>query len=220
MKKTYNIIILVLLIILQLTYPYLILEILSKLGLNLSNQIKYIVLIPISISFMLILYLIYRKDFKKDIKDYKKNIKEYLILGLKVWLLTVVIMIISNFIISIFYTSSSTNEVKVQNYLKIYPIYMIFSAIIYAPFTEETIYRKCLENTISNKYLYIIISGLIFGLLHTLGNIANTKELLYIIPYGVMGSGFAYLYEKKKNILLPIIMHTFHNLLVLLISIL
>ncbi len=220
MKKTYNIIILVLLIILQLTYPYLILEILSKLGLNLSNQIKYIVLIPISISFMLILYLIYRKDFKKDIKDYKKNIKEYLILGIKAWILTVLIMIVSNFIISIFYTSSSTNEVKVQNYLKIYPIYMIFSAIIYAPFTEETIYRKCLKNTISNKYLYIIISGLIFGLLHTLGNISNTKELLYIIPYGVMGSGFAYLYEKKKNILLPITMHIFHNLLVLLISIL
>lgn len=220
MKKTYNIIILVLLIILQLTYPYLILEILSKLGLNLSNQIKYIVLMPISISFMLILYLIYRKDFKKDIKDYKKNIKEYLILGIKAWILTVLIMIISNFIISMFYTSSSTNEVKVQNYLKIYPIYMIFSAIIYAPFTEETIYRKCLKNTISNKYLYIIISGLIFGLLHTLGNISNTKELLYIIPYGVMGSGFAYLYEKKKNILLPITMHIFHNLLVLLISIL
>ena len=53
-------------------------------------------------------------------------------------------MIISNIIISFFVEGNSTNETLIREYINIMPIYMIFSSCIYAPFTEEMVFRKSL----------------------------------------------------------------------------
>ena len=85
---------------------------------------------------------------------------------------------------------------------------MFFSVAIYAPFVEEMIFRKSIKDIFSEyndnnliKYFYIITSGLIFSLLHTMGNATNTLDYLYTIPYLALGISLALTYYKTKNIL-------------------
>lgn len=59
--------------------------------------------------------------------------------------------------------------------------------------------------------LFIITSGILFGLLHIIGSYTSAYDLLYIIPYGSMGSCFAYLLLKTDNIVLTMSIHAIHN---------
>ena len=127
-------------------------------------------------------------------------------------------MMLSNIIISYYFPGGSANEEAVQNIIKQVPIYMIFSTIIYAPFVEELIFRKSIRDIIDNDYLYIIISGLTFGFVHTLAG-STLHELIYIIPYGALGSCFAIMHVKTKNIYTSMTFHMIHNAIIVFISI-
>ena len=128
-------------------------------------------------------------------------------------------MIISNNIISIFFSgATANNEQAVRSLIDSYPLYMFFSVSIYAPFIEELIFRKSIkdifssyENNNINKYIYIIYSGLIFSSLHVLGTTSSYLDYLYIIPYLALGISFASLYYKTDNIFTTITMHSIHN---------
>ena len=128
-------------------------------------------------------------------------------------------MIISNIIISYFISGNSTNENIIKSYINNYPIYMVFSTCIFAPFTEEIIFRKSFKNCFSNNIMYIILSGILFGFLHTIsGN--SLKELLFIIPYGCLGFVFALMYNKTNTVFTSVFAHMLHNSILTLISIL
>ena len=130
-------------------------------------------------------------------------------------------MIISNYLIVIFTNSTiSQNEQAVRDLIDKAPLFMIFESLIYAPITEEIIFRKSIKDIINNKYIYIIISGTLFGLMHIIGAINNYQELLYIIPYSAVGIMFAITYEKTKNIFSTITIHSFHNGLTLILYLL
>ena len=42
--------------------------------------------------------------------------------------------------------------------------------------------------------------------------------MLYIIPYGLFGSVFAYMYSKTKNIFVPMTFHFIHNTVLVILS--
>lgn len=213
-KKIGKIILSVVLFTIYIVYPYLITFILKSIGIDIASCnyfIKNILLIGINLSLMLIMFLIYYKDIIRDLRDYKNNFKEYFNFGIKAWLVGLAIMYVSNLFLLTFLKSNSLNEVMVQDALRKMPIYMAFSTVIYAPFTEEIIFRKSIKDFINNNFIYITISGIIFGYIHTLANYTNPLELLYIIPYGALGCAFAYTYTKKKNIFVPITFHMIHN---------
>ena len=101
---------------------------------------------------------------------------------------------------------------------------MLFSVTIYAPFVEETIFRRSIKDiilTLGNnkltKYLYIIISGFIFAAMHLLGQTTSALDYLYIIPYMGLGSAFAALYYKTDNLWETIILHAMHNMLAIIL---
>ena len=58
--------------------------------------------------------------------------------------------------------------------------------------------------------IFIIISSLLFASLHIL-SITKIIELLYIIPYLIIGLTFTLIYQKTDNILCNIISHILHN---------
>ena len=122
-------------------------------------------------------------------------------------------MIVINNIIYRIYFKQATNEVLVESYLTKFPLYMLFSSCIYAPFVEEIIYRKSIRNIFENVGVYILVSGLVFGAIHTLGYLDNSLELIYILPYGLVGAAFAYVYSKTDNIFTTICLHGLHNLI-------
>lgn len=206
----------------ELLYSYFAIIILQKFGINItsySNTTKYKILIGIDVSYMFILFLLYRKTLLKDLPSYFKNFFKNINIGIKYWIIGLCIMMLSNIIISHYFPGGSANEEAVQTIIKQVPTYMIFSTVVYAPFVEELIFRKSIRDIINNNYLYIIISGLVFGFVHTLAG-STTKELLYIIPYGALGCSFAIMYIKTKNIYTSMTFHMIHNAIIVSISIL
>lgn len=206
----------ILIFLLYLLYSDIIIIILTKLGVNikaLPNNLKIAIMFLINLSLMIILFIFYSKSIKENLKDLKLNFKSYIKDNFKYYVIGLLIMIISNIIISFFVEGNSTNETLIREYINIMPIYMIFSSCIYAPFTEEMVFRKSLRNCFNNKVLYILLSGLIFGSMHLL-SASNLVELVFLIPYSSLGCVFAYMYYKTNNIFVPMTFHMVHNTII------
>ncbi len=76
----------------------------------------------------------------------------------------------------------------------------VFSCIV-APIGEELLFRKVLFNKVGplGDKVYIITSGVLFGLFHT-----NIAQIFYACALGMI---FAYVYSKTCKIIYPILLH-------------
>ena len=174
-----------------------------------------------SIVTFFIFFLIYRKDLKKDFKDFWKNKENYMDTGIRCWIIGLLIMFASNIILNyLLKAGGAANEKTVQTMIKTLPILMIIDAGFIAPFNEEIVFRKTLKDIFKNKWLFIILSFLLFGGVHVISSAKTILDYLYIIPYGALGAAFAYSYYKTNNLFTSITLHMFHNIILILISIL
>ena len=187
---------------------------------SIINQVIY--LLSVTIFMLCTMILIYHKELKKDFINFKNNFKEYFSKYNKYWLIMIFLMTISSGFVSIFTNGISQNETLIRNTMKSnipYFIYTCISCSIIAPIMEEIVFRKSIKKIIPTKYLFIIISGLLFGSMHVLGLVENPFDYLYILPYSIPGFVLAYTYEKSNNIFVPIGIHFFHNTVLLIIQI-
>ena len=162
--------------------------------------------------YVIVILFLFKDEILNGIKDLKKNFNNRINLAIKCWFFGCLVMMISSFIISlILKEDTSKNEALVREGIKLAPIYMLFTCSFVAPIFEEMVFRKSINIFMKNKYIFIILSGLLFGLLHIIGNINSPLDFLYIIPYGSMGCAFAYLLSQTNNITLPIMLHMIHN---------
>ena len=98
-----------------------------------------------------------------------------------------------------------------QALLSKWPIYITaFLAIIIAPLIEELMFRGFIKKFIKNDILFVIISSLVFGGLHVT-SADSLQQVLYIIPYSVLGLAFSLNYVKTKNIASNIFLHSAWN---------
>ena len=165
---------------------------------------------------LIFLLLIYYKDLKKEFKPFKENFLDSQDKYIRYYFIALVLMTISNILIEMFTGSTiSGNEEAIRSIGKVLPIYTIISCPFIAPISEELVYRKTIKNIFINDKLSIIFSGLIFGLAHVLGTYTGIIDLLYIIPYGIFGAMFMYIYCDSKNIWNTIFIHFLHNTLLL-----
>jgi hypothetical protein len=179
-----------------------------------STTFKIIYMFICDIAVMTIILGIYHKTLIKDFKEFfNKDIFNNLENSFKYWLVGFIIMVVSNLILSSLTGGIAGNEESVRSLIDIAPIYMAFEVSIYAPIIEELIFRKSIRNITNNKWVYVLLSGLIFGGLHVVSSISSPLDLLYIIPYGALGIAFAYSYYKNNNIFSTITMHMMHNTL-------
>ena len=211
-----------LLIILLLCWsiiPSIVIHILNIDKTTLSNTTTIIISLINDILFITLMIGIYYKSIKKDIiKYFNHNFFSNLGISVVYWLSGLVIMVISNYIIAIVMNGQlAENEELVRNMVATYPWYMAFNIMIYAPITEELIFRKSIRDICNNKWIYVIASGLIFGGLHVISSLTNIASLLYLIPYCSLGITFALLYYKTNNIFSSIIAHSLHNTLALIL---
>ena len=160
----------------------------------------------------IILILMYRKDIINGIKDLKEKKYKPLLDGFNYWFIALMIMVLSNTIISCFSPlGTSSNEATIRELLNTSWLTILSVAII-SPVIEELVWRMSLYKIIKNKWAYIIASGIIFGALHVMMTpTTSIIDLFYLIPYCSMGVGFAYMQYKTENILTSISMHVLHN---------
>jgi len=160
--------------------------------------------------FLLIIVLNYYKTLKNDFKPFFKNFLKNFEEAFKYYFLGLIIMITSNLIITLILGGGvGDNEEAVRSLIDVAPLIMFFEVSFYAPFAEELLFRKSIRDCINNKWLYILVSGFIFGALHVTGG--TLFDLLYLIPYCSLGFTFAYIYTKSDNIYSTISIHAMHN---------
>lgn len=158
------------------------------------------------------LFFFYKSDLKKDFKIFKDKIGEFTDIGFKNWLLGYILMIVSNLlIISFSPLEVAENEQSVRSLVSISPFITFIFAVFVGPFVEEMIFRKTFKDAIKSKWLFILVSGTVFGALHVIDSISSLYELLYIITYSCLGIAFAKTYYDTNNIFASIAMHVFHN---------
>lgn len=165
----------------------------------------------LEITMILFIFIINEKEIRKAISDIKKNHETYFNKYFKVYLLGIIIMIISNILISTLGGGISENESTIRDEFKNFPIYIFISSVFLAPLLEELVFRLALKEIIKNKYLYILISGLIFGSLHIITMPINNLFPLYLLSYCSAGWAFAYIMAKTNNILVSSGFHFMHN---------
>lgn len=168
----------------------------------------------------IILFLIYRKDLKKDFKVFFKNKDKYMDVGIRCWIIGLAIMFLSNLVLNyILQAGGANNEKAVQAMIKSAPFLMLIDAGLLAPFNEEIVFRKTLKDIFKNKWIFVGLSFLLFGGVHVVSSAKTIFDYLYIIPYGALGGAFAYAYYETDNVFTPISIHMLHNTILILISI-
>lgn len=161
--------------------------------------------------FAITLFLIYFKDLKKELKHFLKNFKISVREDFKYYLAGLFVMIMSNLIIAVTIKEISANEEAVRSLLVSSPLLMMIQISVLAPLIEELMFRKSLMPIIKNKWIYALVSGLLFGGAHLLGEPITLTGLVYIIPYSSLGVVFALMNHVNKSTWNSIFMHFVHN---------
>lgn len=154
---------------------------------------------------------IFKEELKQKLLDLRLHHKEYFDKYLKYWFLALGLMMISNLIILIFTQVGASNQNTIEEILKKSPFYVFFSAVIFAPVVEELVFRLGLRYIFKTDWLFILMSGLLFGFLHIMNADNILNELIYLMPYSIPGFIFAYVLTKSKNIYVPMGLHFIHN---------
>lgn len=168
----------------------------------------------------LVILLIVHKDIFKQFKEFIKSPKMFLNTGFTYWIYGVIVMIISNLIVTSIVGNIAVNEQTTRDTIIKTPIYAIPTIIFFGPFLEELVFRYAFRKSFTKKIPYALFSAFVFGLLHvmtafdtlTIANIlAHAKEFLFLVPYGSLGFFFAKSYYETKNIFSSVIPHILHN---------
>lgn len=192
-------------------------------GINYSdfNYIDYACLNTfIELIMFVVVILFYKKYLKKDLVLFKLNKKDYIKKIISYFLIFLVVKygvaLFSSLLLVMLGSDlvTSENQEAVVNLAKTLPFMMMISTSLLAPFVEEGIFRLGIKKVINNKYLFILVSGLVFGFMH----IFPTELPLYValiesLNYVTMGLLLAYIYNETDNIYVVVIIHALNNLL-------
>ena len=173
-----------------------------------------IVSIAIDVVIVFMMILLFFKDLKRDFKYFKDYFREYNSYVLKMFGISFAVMVVLAISIRLYTKiSSPTNQLNLIALFKAMPVYLILLACIYAPFTEELLFRGIFRKIFNNKWLFIILCGLTFGALHVIDDFQSIGELLYILVYSSLGMFLSATYYKTNNLFANIYFHFLQNTL-------
>lgn len=170
--------------------------------------------IIIYLSIFILMIGVFFKQLVHDFKIFKEYFKEYMSLTVKTWLKALVVMMTVGIIIQLLTgQNQSNNQETLQTMFNSLPILTGILAIIYAPFAEELMFRGVIRKFVKSKYLFIMVSGVLFGLLHVVDDSKTLAEFSFVIVYSVLGMYLASLYYKTNNLFTNITFHFLQNTL-------
>lgn len=209
----------ILVVVLYLLIPMIIGMFLPSL--NNSNLLSVLVRFIIDVGVIALFIYLFKDDFKEYNKGLVKNPKKVIGVGLLFALFAFIAMPICNIILHVLNVSASdTNNDTINTLYGVIPLYMMFQTLIYSPIVEGITFRKVFKDAINNKWLFIIISGFVFGLYHIIYNMTSLSQILLMLPYFVVGMLYAGAYSKTDNIYSAFIATFVYNLAVFVINLL
>ena len=178
-----------------------------------SNVFNGAVLEVINISVFVMLFILsiyYNKsNINKGIKSLRNDIKKHYKRIIIYSIITLIAYSIVSIILGYFLENVITEETVADSNV----IRVVINLLIWAPLTEELIFRCSLKQDVKNNIIFILISPLLFAGVHVLGNGLNLITLISSIPYIVIGIYLTLLYIKIDNIIINILMHLLINVI-------
>ena len=173
--------------------------------------------VALDITVFLMMILLFFKDLKRDFKYFREYFREYNSYVLKMFGISLAVMVVLSLSIRL-YTGidTATNQSNLMSSFNKMPIFIILLACIYAPITEELLFRGIFRKIFKNKWLFIILCGVTFGALHVIDDFQSIKELLYILVYSSLGIFLSSVYYKTNNLCTNIYFHFIQNTLAVL----
>ena len=204
--------------------------VLNLFNIKITNSTVILLQVICSSLILCLLLFLYKKDIKIELNKLKKNKEKIVGYILKMFLIFMVVKFLVGVISAILLLAfnmdieslNSVNQSTIEMLAKESPLLIFISSSILAPIYEELLFRLGIKKVINNKYIFIITSGLIFGLLHIFplsDGITLTLGLIQSITYVSMGMFLAYIYDSSDNIVNSIGVHFLNNLLSILVVI-
>lgn len=168
---------------------------------------------------LLLLVLIYRKDLLRDLKNLRNNFNKNMDIAIKWWVLGIIVMIVSNLIIGFFIRNATAgNEESLQVLIKESHLLSLITFGLIGPVVEELVFRKAFRDVFTKGWVFVLVSGLVFGGLHVVLSLTSLWDLFYLIPYCSLGIAFSIIYQKTDNIFYSMLIHLFHNTFFIVLS--
>ena len=169
-----------------------------------------------------IILVIYRSVMKNNLIQYKKNYDFKS--SIKIIIKTLLIMVICNIAISFlsyFVLGDEINELNaIQSLVNQSIPYLIFKSLFFSSIVETLVFQYSIKQIINNKFIYIIISSLIFMLMNLIYLDFNSRYLVFdLLSYFIMSLIFALTYIKTDNIYFIIIIKILYNIIPLIANI-
>lgn len=156
-------------------------------------------------------YLLFDK-FKGQWKDFKTNYKKMMPFILKNWLVGFLLVIAVNCVINFLITKGiAPNEEANREMLGAMPFFSIYYMCLLGPISEEMLFRLNFKNVFKSRRSFVLGTGLMFGAMHLVGSEITLMNMLYLIPYSLMGISFGYIYYESDNIFASTIAHVLNN---------
>lgn len=91
-------------------------------------------------------------------------------------------------------------------------ILMILMTVIFAPVLEELVFRKAMFRFFKNPWVAMVISSVLFGLIHVTSETEILAFVTNLITYSASGFALGYVYIKNKNnVWASILVHAVSN---------
>lgn len=175
---------------------------------------KFWMLIVFYVVILSLMIGVFYKQLIHDFKIFKSYFKEYFVLILKTWGKALVLIMITTIIIQIItHTTQANNQIALQNSFNSKPVFIAILAMFYAPIAEELMFRGVFRKFIKNKKLFVIVSGVVFGLMHVIDDSKTLAEFSYVFVYSILGIYLAGIYARTNNLCTNIFMHFMQNTL-------
>ena len=113
---------------------------------------------------------------------------------------------------------SLSNQTAVSELAKRFVLINFIDVVIIGPFIEELFFRVFVFGLLKHKKLIIsiVLSTLLFSLAHVIQELIQgeiVSALVTMIMYTFSGAALAILYAKRKNFMVPLIVHSLWNLM-------
>lgn len=161
------------------------------------------------ITFGLCLYTFW-DHYKRCFESLKSNFKVYIKYVFKMWGVMLLASLGAAFIVMALNGNTQSANQEALNTMPLW--FMIPVACIWAPVVEEAIFRGVIRRFISNDVVFVIVSSVTFGLLHTVGQEATLYlTIVQSLQYMAMGAVMAIAYVKSNNIMTNMGVHCVQN---------
>lgn len=194
-----------------IVYPQLIAFLMKTFELQNKNSIQWIYGLFMVITSLILSYPVLKLEAKhfsqNSLNLFKGILKSFLLILLSS-------LVLNGFIVWIFGPVEASNQKLLIDQFHLNPSFIIFMALIYAPFVEELLFRGLLIHLMKPIQLNFAlwISSLLFGLSHMFAQGFVLTDLYFLPTYTVLGYLLAKRYHDSNSLFSSMAVHFLNNL--------